>query len=297
MNYSIKNNWLTFVCDYTGKYTYELRSYYNKILKNHVNHIIYGFIANDDAITTCSIDTTSINCLFVNKPNEQFPEILNPFAYENDNFGIILPDILNKLEDENDKKIFKYQLQIFYNNKKRELSQLYYSINAVNRSIKNSQSIKISCYTNYTSLFENIGVFKSGFNERLFDEQEYVKCLNLLIQEYFNNIKKYVYIMYHEDTEHIVNNIIDVLQKEKDFNEYYSKIKSETVLTDDDVPVPTTFNLAEGSILPMPKFPTVFNLALSIKVFVLRLVLKTKSPAALEAVAFVLAPPTLPNDA
>ncbi len=81
--YAKNNNWLVFCCDYTGMLIKDLSSIYEEQISKNLDHIIYGYIADDDKVSTCGIDTTSDDCLFVYyKDNNNKIKVFNPFFYK-----------------------------------------------------------------------------------------------------------------------------------------------------------------------------------------------------------------------
>lgn len=75
---SIKNNWFTVLADFTGKNMKDVAFYYDQILGNHIDHIIYGLGARKNA--GCQLDVTRPECNFAYQlASNGTVKVFNPF--------------------------------------------------------------------------------------------------------------------------------------------------------------------------------------------------------------------------
>jgi hypothetical protein len=209
--HSINKKWLTFVCDYTGKRTNDLRLQFSESLQGHYDHIIYGYFADDKKVSTCMIDTTSKDCMFIDKFTDNRISILNPFEYSLDNeYGTKLVNKLHEINDEKEREIFRYQVTIFFDHKREELNTMRLCLVQLQNAINTQDPIQ-----NWSVKYFNI-YGESASNLVKFDLKKYEMSFEVLIHKLKNAIKTFTYVIYHEDTDYIVEDIIKTMLKEKD---------------------------------------------------------------------------------
>jgi hypothetical protein len=231
-NYAKELNWTIFLCDFTGRRIRESSIYFEKEIKNHLDHIIYGFFADDENVSTCLIDTTSPECLFILSTINNKIKVFNPYMY-NDNYYEELPNYLHNLQKEkkekNDIIIASTQIKNFLRDKKRNIRDIMYSFRAVYIGIKKKEVIN-DYHIDRTNILANKYNFK--FYEK-FNEDGYKFMFNNIKNIFLEEMEKYVKIIYSDDSKQFVSESYNAMMKDENVYNWEKYLKDIFIDYDD----------------------------------------------------------------
>lgn len=224
-NYAKQLDWTVFLCDFSGRRIRDSAIYFEEELKNHLDHIIYGFFADDEETSTCIIDTTSSDCLYVLSEDNNKIKVFNPYMY-NDNYFDELPNFLHKLNhnaniNKKDIIIATTQIKNFLRDKKRHIRDIIYALRAVYIGIQKKEIINDYHIARVNILADK---YKFKFYEN-FDENSYQSMFDNLKETFFNEIEKYARIIFFDDTKELINERYHLMMKEKNVYNWENHFK------------------------------------------------------------------------
>jgi hypothetical protein len=201
-NYAKQLNWTVFFCDFSGRSIRDSAIYFEKEIKNHHDHIIYGFLADDENISTCNIDTTSPECLYLlslSKENNKI-QVFNPYMYD-ENYYEELPKYLDAYhKNKEDLNIASIQIKNFLRYKKRYIKNIMYSLRAIYVGIQKKEKINDYHITGTSMLAEKYE-FKFYLD---FDENNYKNMFDSVKKIFLQELEKYVKILFFDDAKELV---------------------------------------------------------------------------------------------
>jgi hypothetical protein len=214
-NYAKQLDWTVFFCDFSGRRIRDSAIYFEEELKNHLDHIIYGFILDDENTSTCTIDTTSSDCLYVISKENNKIKVFNPYMYS-DNYYEEFPNFLHKLQtnfNTNKEEIIIATTQIknFLRDKKRYILDIMYSLRAVYTGIQKKEIINNYHVTRVNMLADK---YKFKFYKN-FDENGYRSMFDTLKEIFLKEIEKYARIIFFDDTKELVNERYNAMMKDE----------------------------------------------------------------------------------
>jgi hypothetical protein len=222
-NYAKQLDWTVFLCDFTGRRIRESAIYFEKEIYDHLDHIIYGFFADDENTSTCMIDTTSPECLYVLSKENNKIKVFNPYIYD-DNYYDELPNFLHKLQINSNKDevvIATMQIKNFLRDKKRYIRNIIYSLRAVYLGIQKNEMIN-DYHVTRVNMFAKKYKFK--FYES-FDENGYQNMFNSLKEIFLKEIEKYARMIFYDDTKELVNERYNAMMKDENIYNWENYLK------------------------------------------------------------------------
>lgn len=222
IDYSMKHDWMTFCMDYTGIQNYKYRQYFNtKISQIHLDHIIFGFFADDMELSTCLIDMTKEHSQFVYYKINNRLRIYNPYAYNND-YHKIIPDMLSFIS-ESQKGTANIQTKIFLKEKKRKLRELFSGMRILTSVIK-----KNSCLADHNIDFisEILKYFNIKYNDTdIICKYDEYRCV--IRDKWYYEMIKYIYMIYDVDSYEMIEIEYNKMMNENDpdlWDKYVNKL-------------------------------------------------------------------------
>lgn len=220
-NYAKQYMWTVFVCDYTGGYTQQLREFYNPKLKGHLDHIIYGFIVDDEKINTCLFDMTGQEGQFLFYNVDGNLKVYNPFACE-ENYWTEIPNLLGLY----DSSLSRYQVIVYLTYKCHDIRSIFNALrNIAYRIYKKTELTEYEV----TRIKQVLKKFTTMSNVQLdgleSNEKEHKNMLNRIKDILIRKLTQYVTMIYHEDAENIVTTQVNTMMKEIDPNHMFARIK------------------------------------------------------------------------
>ena len=202
---SMVNNWFTVACDFSGYDMKYVAFYYNSIISEHNDHIIYGLgICNED---TCSLKLTE--CIFVYKfTTTSGIKVYNPFKKINPLF-----DYLHSSDNPSDIakcKIMNHQKNQYFTYKKKFLLMKFMNCIRMTKLLSKGEEIKINEYT-FTDYYL-IYMYNVDMHQFVQNKQ-YDTLFSILIDILINELTDY--FQSHENPEQkSMKIVIDVLKED-----------------------------------------------------------------------------------
>lgn len=207
-HYSKQLNWTTFFVDFSGALFRECANYYSKYIVHHLDHIIYGFFADDAIDSSCLIDTTAPQCLFICYEENNMIKVFNPYAFDK-NYHLEFPNILQKINS--DKKIIALvHIKNFLREKRKYIKNIFSTMRNIQVGLNKKEIINEYHQKNLQELSE-----KYNFNyPQEFDEQAYIEIKKLLEKEWSEEMRKYIFMLYDNDSETVIKQKYENMMKE-----------------------------------------------------------------------------------
>jgi hypothetical protein len=224
-NYSIEHNWFTVVHNFSGINMQILAILYDKQLKHHINHIIYGTASRTD--DGCNFDLTNLNSQYVYEIYENKIHVFNPFLNSNKKNNEILKISELSQYDEKSKintNIIKEQIKEYNNFKKNLiLNEIMTFIRQFGMLLVDPEKVNLNSVYINNLLLSNLTY---EFNlQNLYQNKEYDKILNIFIKLLHDELVSYFCISFGENTEIIITNKINIMLAEKNPYRWYDFIK------------------------------------------------------------------------
>jgi hypothetical protein len=217
---SIKYNWTTFVFNHCGEYFSIAPTFYQQDLGSHCDHIIYGYFVSDE-ISSCGINTSIPECDFITYIHHGKITVFNPYLHAK-NFNITLPRDIENMTDEQRKIALKQFNDTIIIKVKININNILSALRMLSNCQKNNT--KLPDYTN--NLIVNLQKnFTISYNKET-QITSYCIVYNELLNILREFLYKYLYLRYFEDTKLIIEEIIIVMQNEKDIYKWSSIVDS-----------------------------------------------------------------------
>lgn len=226
---SIQNNWFTVINDFSGKIMPALASYYDELLGNHINHIVYGLGARKDG--GCYLPLAEPVCNFVYIIDSNCIKVFNPHSKANelDNNLISLLRLkcsTNYETDERSKKqyeIIKAQMNEYVKEKRRFISIVLMSpIRQFGMLIKDPSIVDLRGIN-----MRNIYLLSKCKVDlqKLFDSKKYIELLDIFIDLLKTELIEHVNIVYKENTQAIIDSVINEMLSCDNPYKWYDYVK------------------------------------------------------------------------
>jgi hypothetical protein len=234
---AITNNWFVVAHDFSGKNIGKMAYYYDDILKDHLNHIVYGIGCRDDD-DGCYIDLVQPKCQFIYEINEDRITVFNPFNYNN------LTELYDVYEAYNicntyydcDDKIIDDNILIIHNMHMNIIKQqIQYYIKSISKLISDDIMTVLRRIANLDlekdfdiNMIDKISLCvysKTQLNIiELIKEKKYKLIISSLIEILKLNLEKILCYKYNKNTKSIIDIAIDSMLYNKDPYQWHMNI-------------------------------------------------------------------------
>jgi hypothetical protein len=228
--YAIQYKWLVIAHDFSGRNINKLTKFYNNILENDLNHIVYGLAAGEDY--GCYIELDDPKCDFVFEKNHDGITVFNPYSYEKcmtqlkaipilyKNYYKENPVFISEQEAIKNINIIQSQIDIFFQSRNQHIMSIMTCYRQI-AGLKNGMNIDLRLW-NYTYIRDKYCI---DIN-KLIDNKNY----NVLLEHMLTILKEELIIffnpLYNDNTHNLVNSIIKYIITENNIYKWEQYVKN-----------------------------------------------------------------------
>lgn len=222
---SITNNWFTVVNDFSGKNMKDVSVYYDSILGDEIDHIVYGLGARKDGGCYLDVSKPECNFVYIISENEGI-KIYNPYKNTNER-DIQLVKMINEKSGENQKyarddEIIKSQLWEYIKFKRKFIMIDLMTLIRQIGMLESNKIEKINGMILKNNYIQN--TYHFNFEELIF-KNEFKKVLDELISILKIELKSHISVIYQDKTNQIVEKTISEMLECENPYKWYNYVK------------------------------------------------------------------------
>lgn len=244
---SIMHKWFVVVHNFTGKNMKNVAIHHDKLLDNHIDHIIYGIGTRKDC--GCFLDVTKPECNFVYTiSSTDGIKVYNPFKKSNTtdmelvrslNTKVNLPNCSEKTKKQHE--IIKAQLWQYIKFKRKFIMIDLMTLIRQIGMLAYNKVVDISTFKLDNLYIENN--YRPGI-AKLLKNKQYYEALDFLINILKTELKSHISVIYKENTSLIIDHTISEMMSCENPYKWYNFLKK--VIDDFDERTGTQINLIES---------------------------------------------------